>query len=143
MVQLTTLHAEALYPAECTQILNNTHALADFTGLLCYVDTDGGTVVESVSHLKSLILGLDGHHGHSKVPWLAQQRVLDTLTAPAPTHLTISERFFGYDALPSVTAFLARSQCPLTSFHVAEACTSADGYRAIFPSVAITVGSDD
>jgi hypothetical protein len=135
--QLTTLYTQALYPAECAYILQYTSSLVNFTCILCNNDGDRGSMVDSVPallHLNSLTLGYDTYRQHSRDPQRGQQRVLDKLTAPVLTHLSISERFFKYDPLPSVTAFLSRSRCPLLSLEVKDARISVDNYRAAFPS---------
>ncbi|KAJ7280998.1 hypothetical protein C8J57DRAFT_1501196 [Mycena rebaudengoi] len=98
--------------------------------------------VPPLMHLKSLILGLDSYDGRPGCV-LVQKRVFDALTAPALTHLQISEHFFLYDPLPSITAFLSRSQCLLVSLHVTEARKSVDEYRTIFPLIDIMVDAED
>jgi hypothetical protein len=109
-------------------LLHATTGLVHFTSNLDEEGPDLLSPVPALMHLESLTLGDNepDYYGCDD-----QKILLDGLTTPALQHLTVSERMFEDDALPTIL----RSQCTLTSLHVTHAMSSEDAYRNAFPTI--------
>ncbi|KAJ7256929.1 hypothetical protein C8J57DRAFT_1648962 [Mycena rebaudengoi] len=126
--QLTSIAAVKIEPAMVANILRQATALVH---LNCTVWDDDivPDPVPPLTRLKVLILrDEDNDLGPQKL-------LLDSLTAPALEHLTISEHELGHKSISTIAAFLSRSHCSLQSLHATEAMLPKTLYRVAFPSI--------
>ncbi|KAJ7280780.1 hypothetical protein C8J57DRAFT_1057281, partial [Mycena rebaudengoi] len=122
--QLTSISAEFLSSAECTEILQHSAALREFRCDDLEDDASGNILpVAPLRYLHSLKL-----RGSTSLQMLQQ-----ALTTPALQHLTIPGSLS--DTIPSVTALISRSHCTLASLRIIHTRTTEATYRAAFPSI--------
>ncbi|KAJ7280828.1 hypothetical protein C8J57DRAFT_106544 [Mycena rebaudengoi] len=125
--QLTSISAQCLSSAECTEILQHSAVLREFRCdyVNFYVEVDAGNLLPVVPlrYLHSLNLG--GGSGH--------QQLLEVLTTPALQHLMIPDILD--DTIPSINALISRSHCTLASLRILFPHQADATYHAAFPSI--------
>ncbi|KAJ6474399.1 hypothetical protein C8R47DRAFT_708622 [Mycena vitilis] len=133
-VQLTSLTLPAVFPSECTPVLQRTPNLIYCNLGLAYDAGDARRQPDiTLPHLESFVL-----EGSVSV-----DRYLETFITPALTSLTIWDSFLRVDAIADFKSFITKSACSLQKVFIMKADLPKATYRNAFPSIQFTFDDDD